>query len=564
MAGIFISYRRKDSSGSAGRLYENLQRRFGDQQVFMDVDKIADGKNFVEVIQQHIAASSALLAVIGREWMERDAAGARRIDSPRDLVRLEIAEALKRDILVIPVLVEDAAMPSAEDLPADLQPLALRNAVELRHSRWRTDVEDFCDRLAQTLKLSDRGGDAVESRADAPLHESEPGRSSRRTAITIGAVLLIAAGSGYGGYSFYGDRQAERFLQAGIAAHYHPTEPQLEIARFDYRRAIEWRPQLAEAHYHLAHVYAYLQEPDEARKEFKRALDRRDELDPVQAKIATQQLAAFAQADEPVLVASAAPPPPPPPGAVETAPPKPVEKRGGLPYLPPTAMEAQRLQAMVEQMFAANRDTRVASTTALLLDQKTISDAVPIALSLAAQLQAARGDPARQAAIESGIINAFVLLRAASPVALRRYEEQIRALSAAARDNGEQTRKIVNQTEQRLAPAKTLRPLASLYIANESQRPIALAMAKALDAAGYDTRAIEVVGDRAPRTRTEVRSYGASDQALARWQAKKVGDFTGDEVAIATLPKRSLARDSYEVWFDQSLCSTRPKAMCGS
>ena len=154
MRAIFISYRRSDSAGEAGRLYDDLIQRFSENAVFMDVDAIAPGRDFRKAIQENIEQCSVLLALIGPQWLgaqqaavgETDAA--RRIDNPGDYLRTEIGVALSRDIAVIPVLVRGATMPQENDLPGELKELAYRNAVELTHMRWKSDME----LLVQALK----------------------------------------------------------------------------------------------------------------------------------------------------------------------------------------------------------------------------------------------------------------------------------------------------------------------------------------------------------------------------------------------------------------------------
>jgi hypothetical protein len=139
---VFISYRRQESSGLAGRLYDRLAARFGDDQVFMDVDTIALGVDFAEVIAQAVSTCGVLVAVIGPGWLTAtDQDGRRRLDDPDDLVRLEIAAALERDIRVIPILVEGAAMPRRQQLPEALAELARRNALSVRHESFRADAE---------------------------------------------------------------------------------------------------------------------------------------------------------------------------------------------------------------------------------------------------------------------------------------------------------------------------------------------------------------------------------------------------------------------------------------
>ena len=108
----------------------------------MDVNAIQPGRDFRKAIDESIHKCSVLLAVVGRDWLgSKNASGLRRLDDETDFVRLEIASALQLDIPVVPVLVRGARMPSADQLPADLRELAYRNAVELTHARWKSDVQ---------------------------------------------------------------------------------------------------------------------------------------------------------------------------------------------------------------------------------------------------------------------------------------------------------------------------------------------------------------------------------------------------------------------------------------
>src|ERR1700674_3256107 len=142
MRAIFISYRRDDSEGEAGRLFDDLVGQFGEDAVFMDVTAIAPGRDFRKAIDESVATCGVLLAVIGQNWADaKNDAGRRRLDDPADFVRLETASALKRDIPVVPVLIRGAKVPRAEQLPDDLKDLAYRNGVELTHARWASDVQ---------------------------------------------------------------------------------------------------------------------------------------------------------------------------------------------------------------------------------------------------------------------------------------------------------------------------------------------------------------------------------------------------------------------------------------
>ena len=152
---IFISYRRDDSEGEAGRLSDDLAQTFREESVFMDVNAIQPGRDFRKAIDESIHKCSVLLAVVGRDWLEsKNASGQRRLDDETDFVRLEIASALKLDIPVVPVLVRGARMPSADQLPADLRELAYRNAVELTHARWKSDVRVLIQALRPYMGAS--------------------------------------------------------------------------------------------------------------------------------------------------------------------------------------------------------------------------------------------------------------------------------------------------------------------------------------------------------------------------------------------------------------------------
>jgi biotin carboxyl carrier protein len=172
---IFMCYRRQDSGGQAGRLYDRLAERFGEDQVFMDIDRIEPGQDFVEVIEKAVGSCWLTLVVIGRDWLTlTDAEGRRRLDAPEDYVRLEIAAALARDIVVIPVLVQDARVPRSTDLPAAIAKLSRRQTVELRDTRWREDVgrllkvleghhKEFKKALERESQLASEVSDAQEA-----------------------------------------------------------------------------------------------------------------------------------------------------------------------------------------------------------------------------------------------------------------------------------------------------------------------------------------------------------------------------------------------------------------
>ena len=152
MPGVFISYRRQDSAGHTGRLFDRLQARLGPGRVFMDVSGIDPGVDFVHTIERAVGSCDVLLAVIGPEWLScTDASGQRRLDDRADFIRIEIFAALQRNVRVIPVLIAGASMPPLQALPEDLKPLVRRQAVELRDSRWDADTNDLIVKLEGLL-----------------------------------------------------------------------------------------------------------------------------------------------------------------------------------------------------------------------------------------------------------------------------------------------------------------------------------------------------------------------------------------------------------------------------
>jgi tetratricopeptide (TPR) repeat protein len=172
MAKIFISYRREDTAGHARHLFEDLARRYGKKNVFIDVATIEGGERWEDRIDQAVARCDVFLALIGPHWLDiRDAEGHRRLDELDDYVRREVASGLARDTLVLPVLVDGAKMPPAEALPAALRELTGRNAVELSAAHW----DDELERLLGLLP-------------------PPPRRGLIRAAIAAAAILVLALG----------------------------------------------------------------------------------------------------------------------------------------------------------------------------------------------------------------------------------------------------------------------------------------------------------------------------------------------------------------------------------
>jgi hypothetical protein len=152
MSGVFISYRRDDSSGYAGRLFDILSVHLGRANTYMDLDTIRGGDNFATVIEEKISQCDVLLAVIGERWLTSIGEnGRRRLEIANDFVRLEIAKALERGVRVIPVLVGGATMPHQDDLPDDLRPLSFHQAMDLRDAHFHADVDQLIDLLDKSV-----------------------------------------------------------------------------------------------------------------------------------------------------------------------------------------------------------------------------------------------------------------------------------------------------------------------------------------------------------------------------------------------------------------------------
>jgi TIR domain len=198
---IFINYRRGDDPGYTGRLFDWLQDVFERQQLFIDVDNIAPGLDFVSELDQRVGECDVMLTVIGKGWIDaRDAKGARRLDDPGDFVRIEIESALSQNKRVIPVLVGEAQMPQVEDLPDPLKPLTRRNAVRVTHERFSSDVQGLIKALQETLCVAEVTRPAATIRVPRDVQQaiqtgaaSQMPKSARRlSTIHFSSVAIIS------------------------------------------------------------------------------------------------------------------------------------------------------------------------------------------------------------------------------------------------------------------------------------------------------------------------------------------------------------------------------------
>jgi hypothetical protein len=227
MPRIFISYRRDDTDGHAGRLFDDLGERFGRDQIVMDIATIAPGENFAELLREHVGSCEVLLALIGRRWLTmRDAKRQRRLDDPSDWVRVEIASALSRGVRVIPVLVGGAKMPRAERLPPDLQALAERQAVEITNSRWAFDV----GRLVEGLEgASDTPPTPTSGSAPSPPWRWPP-LSRLAAAGTLGVALLVTGALAWTTFGWPGIQSPEQQASPQAVAPRSVTTPPSPLA----------------------------------------------------------------------------------------------------------------------------------------------------------------------------------------------------------------------------------------------------------------------------------------------------------------------------------------------
>lgn len=189
-AGIFISYRRDESRHAAGRLADDLSQAFGAGRIFRDIEGIELGVEFAKALEKALASCSVMLVLIGPQWLNMQHAkrGGRRLDQPDDWIRQEIATALKRDVRVVPVLLEGAALPDAAELPEDLRPLAGRQAMELSDVRWRGDLQRLVEALGKLPGFE-------RNKSTEPDNKEPPAPASRKKLWwSVGAAVLLVGG----------------------------------------------------------------------------------------------------------------------------------------------------------------------------------------------------------------------------------------------------------------------------------------------------------------------------------------------------------------------------------
>ena len=216
---VFITYRREETAAQAGRLYDAMAARYGDRNVFMDVE-MAPGVDFVERITESVAACQVLIVVMGPRWATlEDEQGRRRLDDPEDFVRLEVETALRRpEVTPIPVLVAGARMPSREELPEELRAITRRNALELSDQRWRQDVGRLISTLDELVGETPAGQTASPAVASSPPSRAKAARrlplgSRARWALlgvlTVAAIVVAVVVASDGGGEGAGEEAAD-------------------------------------------------------------------------------------------------------------------------------------------------------------------------------------------------------------------------------------------------------------------------------------------------------------------------------------------------------------------
>jgi hypothetical protein len=177
-ATIFISYRRSDAGGYAGRIYDRLATEFGSTAVFMDTASIPPGEEFQQLIQKRVESSSVFLAVMGDDWLAVDAGGTSRMENLNDPVRLEVEAALRNQIRIIPLLVGHGQAVDPARIPATIRQIALLNAI-------RVSGDMFDESMRRLTR-------AIEPLAGPAKQIADPAGRSRRRILIVGASAAVA------------------------------------------------------------------------------------------------------------------------------------------------------------------------------------------------------------------------------------------------------------------------------------------------------------------------------------------------------------------------------------
>jgi hypothetical protein len=596
MTDLFISYAREDRD-TAHALAEALQRHGID--AWWDRE-LTGGGDFAHEIEQHLRAAPVAVVL----W---SAASVRS-----DFVRDESSRA--RDMhKLLPVRIAPVDLPLGFGTLHTLELLDWDG--DPQDPACLAVVAQARQRLAQAGASPERPQPA----APAPAENSLGLRRRRRRLLLGAGVVGGAAVAGLGAFTWrhYLQREALDHLGRGLAEHF-ADPPRLERAQSEYASALDLDGGLALAHYFLAHLYAQLMlrgSPPptgelldalraDARNHFQQALAHAERLDGAQRVIARGQLALLSQEDAapalsrpaPTDDVTAPPPPAPPPPAtngdgssVATRPTAgagtgttgpsvaagPGERASSplataSPATGETGVAARRVMAAPavapaargrgEALFATDRDNRLAATTSLTLDPAAAAESLPTAIGVARRglrdTPRADGSPEAEA-LRQGLANTLALAERASPSTLRSQAAPLRALLSelAASPFGAAQRAATGRLEAALQQSAARRPVAYLQIAHEAQRPVAQALARRLEQAGYVTPGIELTGPERAPSRPSVRVQGTSDPDLARWCQRALAEAANAPAELVVLRRAQPSTDTFELWFDKALCA---------
>lgn len=254
MSGIFISYRRSDSAGHTGRLADDLSEALEGPALFRDIEAIEAGEDFVDALARAVGECAVMLVVMGPAWATVTTAdGQRRLHQPGDFVRREVEAALARDVRVIPVLVHEAQMPDAADLPESLQPLLRRNAYSISDRRWKYDIGQLIELLTKIPGVTRRASGATsmpQSPAPAPALPSASrmplwgkvllGLVGGFFALGLIGILIDPAGTGASGTSAASD-VAPAATAASVSAEATAAAPEATPAAITTRIEGLWQ-----------------------------------------------------------------------------------------------------------------------------------------------------------------------------------------------------------------------------------------------------------------------------------------------------------------------------------
>jgi tetratricopeptide (TPR) repeat protein len=524
---VFISYAREDreiAQALAAALADDGHRVWWDR-------ALGGGDDFSLEIERQLTAARVAIVL----W------SASSVQS--GFVRDESSRARDAGKL-LPVRIEDVALP-----------LGFGTLHTLDLIGWDGDADDAAclplrDEVRRQTSRTPQGIAAPPPRSPLLLRR----RWRAPLAMAIGAALIAA--SAWWWFADNGNAQAH--FERGLSAQFAP-EPNLEVARNAYLAALRENADFAPAHYYLAHVYALLQLPGDARTHFEAALAHADQLDPPQRSDARKQLqtvTALLAAPEPAAVARQAAPAPtdqPKTEPAEPAAPLAVPAPPTLVRTAPSEAQQQVARTQASALLGRDRQAQVTAATTLALDATLAADALPPVLQ--STLETLRSQP-NSAAAREAVAQSLRLLQSASPSLLREHARAAQRIADAGRNFGGTSAAAAADVQTRLAGAQALKPFAFVQIGDERQRALAQAVVARLASVGYSAPGIENTGAARAPARTEVRAQGASDPALARWMAQHLGKLTQSEVVVRTLRQAQPKTDTYEIWFEKDLCIT--------